>query len=662
MMLRQAVRRRFVQVMSAISQQPTKKDPLSMLKIIADATPASLMKMTSADWLLRLTVLARHNSSRPASIAAISAVSTLPPGSANEVSLSDHAAFLNDIRYYVRVCDATYAATEERFLKDSLLADRNATVLKSHEGGVFAPKYYLYLDHDRHSIVLVVRGSASIEDFVTDMCMNHEPFQDGYGSSLILPDSIEPSHIGHRGIVHAAHWLDWKLRDELLKLSEDYPTYDVRLTGHSLGAGAAALVAHIWAPVMPRMHCIVFAPPACLTLGLAEACQPHVTSVILGDDCVPRLSGQNLVQLHDEVEQFDMSAALKLMMAEELEAKAKQTQESASVKQIREAMDRVDEMKKTASETFQTKLSKLKPRRPLPNIEKSWLDDKPFAAELKQLWIEVDKQIDRTQKYLALEPKQLQLVSAWPFKLNDQDQMEWRQRLDFMTSMPNTKSTKGMSKLMSLWGKVDVNVIAMEGLLRFVNDPQRKMKLIATLEDLLRELATARSKFSKLAPLLEPMSNRIYELLMVTKHTLQQTNVVIPMSNNFQTEEIAPKEQPKKRKASSPMLEDKILSMVDGICEELRRETDSILKQVDKSGGKEDAVDELMGMAPVYPPGTVYVLDTTTMGETPAALVHVKRVADYFNHIVVSNDMIMDHLSSTYDEVIIDMVKSLEEK
>ncbi len=87
----------------------------------------------------------------------------------------------------------------------------------------------------------------------------------------------------------------------MLQLAKDHPTYDVRLTGHSLGAGAAALLTHLWAPVMPRMHCIVFAPPACLTLDLALECRSHVTSVILGDDCVPRLSGANLVNLLNEV-------------------------------------------------------------------------------------------------------------------------------------------------------------------------------------------------------------------------------------------------------------------------------------------------------------------------------------------------------------------------
>ncbi|RLO04645.1 hypothetical protein DYB28_005141, partial [Aphanomyces astaci] len=316
-----AVRRRLTQTLA--SPQPLQRDPLSILKTIADAVPSSLMKMTSADWLLRLTVMARHNSSRPPS----TTQSRLTLRGALQSSTKlEESAFLKELQYYVRVCDAVYASTQERFMKDSLLADSNVTIVQSHQGGVFAPKYYVYVDHDIQTIVLVIRGSASIQDFVTDMCMHHEPFQTGYG---------------HRGIVHAANWMDWKLRDDMIKLAATHPTYDVRLTGHSLGAGAAALLAHLWSPVVPRMHCLVFAPPACLTLDLAQTCRGHVTSVILGDDCVPRLNG--------------------------------------------------------------------------------------FA------------------------------------------------------------------ELMSLWGKLDVNVVAIEGLLRFVNDPERKRQLVGQIEGLLREISTTRS-------------------------------------------------------------------------------------------------------------------------------------------------------------------------
>ncbi|ETV83968.1 hypothetical protein, variant 2 [Aphanomyces astaci] len=667
-----AVRHRLTQTLA--SPQPLQRDPLSILKTIADAVPSSLMKMTSADWLLRLTVMARHNSSRPPSTT--QSPSTLRGVLQSSMKLEE-SAFLKELQYYVRVCDAVYASTQERFMKDSLLADSNVTIVQSHQGGVFAPKYYVYVDHDIQTIVLVIRGSASIQDFVTDMCMHHEPFQTGYG---------------HRGIVHAANWLDWKLRDDMIKLAATHPTYDVRLTGHSLGAGAAALLAHLWSPVIPRMHCLVFAPPACLTLDLAQTCRGHVTSVILGDDCVPRLSGANLVALLDEVEHFEMSSALKTMVTEELQAKAKQTEQSAGVRHIRHALGRVERLKQTASQNWTTKLSSISPpsvdtlswlqdkpfatelkqlwkqldkrgdETTLKRVDKgSWLEDKPFVQELKMLWEQVDSHLGRTQQFLSLDPTQWPRVSAWPFQVTAQEQFEWRQRMDFVSSMPNNSSSK---KLMSLWGKLDVNVVAIEGLLRFVNDPERKRQLVGQIEGLLREISTTRSMFTNLAPVLDPMSNRLYELLMATKHTLEKTNVVIPMTNNFKSPaNIDPAKEPKPT-ASSPVLQNKILSMVDGICAELRREIDSILELGKSSVGDNQANqrqvdDELQGMAPVFPPGNIVVLDTS--GAHPA-LTQVSDVNTYFNRIIVSNDMIGDHLSSTYDDVIRSMLQVREEQ
>ncbi|ETW07375.1 hypothetical protein, variant 2 [Aphanomyces invadans] len=680
-----AARRQLTRAL-ATSPQPLQRDPLSILKTIADAVPSSLMKMTSADWLLRLTVLARHNSSRP------SESSPSATKNATESSLMlNNAQFLRELQYYVRVCDAIYASSQDRFMRESLLAQGNVTIVQSHQGGVFAPKYYVYVDHDRRTIVLVIRGSASIQDFVTDMCMHHEPFLTGYG---------------HRGIVHAANWMDWKLRDDMLKLAAEYRTYNIRLTGHSLGAGTAALLAHLWSSVIPRMHCIAFAPPACLTLDLAQACESHVTSVILGDDCVPRLSGANLVTLLDEVEQFEVSTALKAMVAEELQAKAKQTQDSAGVRQLRQAIDRVESLKKTASENLATKISAITPpsvntlswledkpfatelkqlwkqldqRKESQTTDKRWVQDKPFAAELKALWEQVDTHLGRTEQFLSLDPRQLPVISAWPFKLSDQNHVEWRKRMDFIASMPSHASSK---QLISLWGNLDVTVIAMEGLVRFVNDPDRKKQLVSQIEGLLRQISTTRSAFSSLAPLLDPMSNRFYELLIATKHTVQQTNWVLPMSSKYLSfffsrqapycflrsfkAEASPRADlsTKPARPSSQLLQNKILSMVDSICADLRRETDSIIqlgKSTMTNGDANTALDDipqdLLGMEPVFPPGKVIVVDSSG---NPPALTHVPDVGTYFNRIVVSNDMIMDHLSSTYDEVIGTMLETLD--
>ncbi len=65
--------------------------------------------------------------------------------------------------------------------------------------------------------------------------------------------------------------------------------YQVTLVGHSLGAGAAALLAMMLrAKGITNMHCYAFAPPMCCEPDLAASCSDHVTSVVFRDDIISR--------------------------------------------------------------------------------------------------------------------------------------------------------------------------------------------------------------------------------------------------------------------------------------------------------------------------------------------------------------------------------------
>ena len=75
--------------------------------------------------------------------------------------------------------------------------------------------------------------------------------------------------------------------------------YQVTLVGHSLGAGAAALLAMMLrAKGITNMHCYAFAAPMCCEPDLAASCSDHVTSIVFRDDIISRyppcLHAQNL--------------------------------------------------------------------------------------------------------------------------------------------------------------------------------------------------------------------------------------------------------------------------------------------------------------------------------------------------------------------------------
>ena len=66
------------------------------------------------------------------------------------------------------------------------------------------------------------------------------------------------------------------------------------LTGHSMGAGTAALLTTMLRESLPgcaEARCYAMACPACLTYELADSCREYVTSIINGTDIVPTFSG-----------------------------------------------------------------------------------------------------------------------------------------------------------------------------------------------------------------------------------------------------------------------------------------------------------------------------------------------------------------------------------
>ncbi|CAK0786854.1 hypothetical protein CVIRNUC_010068 [Coccomyxa viridis] len=82
----------------------------------------------------------------------------------------------------------------------------------------------------------------------------------------------------------------------------DCRNWQIVATGHSLGAGAAALVALYIRSFYPRSRAWAFEPPGGLVDGqLARASSDCITSVVLGKDWVPRLSVASFERLRDEM-------------------------------------------------------------------------------------------------------------------------------------------------------------------------------------------------------------------------------------------------------------------------------------------------------------------------------------------------------------------------
>lgn len=157
------------------------------------------------------------------------------------------------------------------------------------------------------------RGTGSGAD---TLCLNHA------GGVLVGAAESAPLEDGgyaHTGMLEAARWFMKHESKHLTELMQRHPTYQLKVLGHSLGAGTAALLtmlvragssaeeqgAVMDAAMRARVSCTAVATPPCLSYDLAVATAPYVTSVVLDDDVIPRTSLVSLYNMQVETLETD---------------------------------------------------------------------------------------------------------------------------------------------------------------------------------------------------------------------------------------------------------------------------------------------------------------------------------------------------------------------
>lgn len=170
---------------------------------------------------------------------------------------------------------------------------------------VFRPAHYVAVSRAHSAIVVSFRGSLSILDSLTNL--------------LARPCAAPGGGLAHEGMQCAARDLAAGALGALIaELRAAHPGFALRFTGHSLGAGIAALLTrHYQAAGAGDVHCYAFAPPCVLSLAEAGAAASCVTSCVLGDDIVPRLSLGHIDDLRCAIRALDEPGACS-RIAEEL--------------------------------------------------------------------------------------------------------------------------------------------------------------------------------------------------------------------------------------------------------------------------------------------------------------------------------------------------------
>jgi len=209
----------------------------------------------------------------------------------------------------------------DNIVGDNFCGWKQATILKSLDiresdilyanfrNDVGVNPYLIIRDEAWKTIVITIRGTLSFEDMISDVTISPKSLYE-IGKQFGFDGEGE---FCHSGMLAGAKWIyddleRHKILDEAMAAN---PGFGLRITGHSLGAGVAAMLGRLLKKQYPSLYCLCFSPPGCVfSERTARESKDYACSYVLHNDIVPRLSYESLSNLRNDL--IEMIARIKV--------------------------------------------------------------------------------------------------------------------------------------------------------------------------------------------------------------------------------------------------------------------------------------------------------------------------------------------------------------
>jgi len=185
--------------------------------------------------------------------------------------------------------------------------------LKVHtENGLYMPVHYLAVDHSIQKVVISIRGTLSLQDCIVDLVCEPKELDPCEWQSFYGDDNRIKFGSVHLGFWSAAQRLSKLIEADVKAALGKHPNYSLVIVGHSYGGAVASLLCILWAAsdnwthqefTRRNLHAYAFGAPCavCSEVSKDKWVRQRVTSVVLGDDIVSRISLASFQEMQEQL-------------------------------------------------------------------------------------------------------------------------------------------------------------------------------------------------------------------------------------------------------------------------------------------------------------------------------------------------------------------------